>query len=283
MRGFWWCLMLPGFLNCSGQNVVAGKEKTKSEQLEAALPAWCSAVCEDMKVCEEGCDCDGDSCSCPSIGEDCADDCQAEMSRWVDGTDKCASVGERLRNCIEEARCDLFEVTGLCQTTAAERAACPGDDVDDPPDATGGPSYPTTGGTLVGSGGSPSGGPTAGGTASVGGAATGYAGSVGYAGSYPAGSFTGGSGPTGEPVTCQVGHTTGQAGSANTPVTCDSGQQACSDGNDYSWFCVTNSEDRNICSCSLNGSVVKAFDWTGACPDVVQINAICGWNLVSNL
>jgi hypothetical protein len=280
MRLLLWCLMLPGFVSCSAENVVAGKEKTKSEQLADSVPAWCESVCHTFEQCAEDsdCGCADEVCTCAKADDDCVDDCRAEMARWADGTDKCATVGQRLQSCIDEAGCDVFDTEGLCRTTAAERKACPGDDPDDPP--TGSPSG--TAGTATATAGTSTGGtatepPSWGGTTV--GAGMGGTGNLG--GSYVGG--TGGGSPSGEPVTCDSGYTSGQAGSANSPVTCDSGQLACSDGNRYTWFCVTNSNDENICSCSVNGSVVKGFDWTRDCPDVVQINAICGWHLVSNL
>ena len=41
-------LLLPLLLGCSGQNVVAGDEKTKAEQLEASVPSWCESTCSRL-------------------------------------------------------------------------------------------------------------------------------------------------------------------------------------------------------------------------------------------
>ncbi|HYJ09704.1 MAG TPA: hypothetical protein VEX18_11865, partial [Polyangiaceae bacterium] len=77
-------LMLVG---CSGQNVVAGEGKSKTEQLQSSLPSWCSSICNRLAICE----------GAEKVDDDCPEDCQEEMARWTVGTDQCADAGARFQ------------------------------------------------------------------------------------------------------------------------------------------------------------------------------------------
>jgi len=131
---------LPALLGCTGQHVVAGEERTKAEQYEATLPAWCSAICHTLQNCEEqDCACSGDVCDCGGgVDEDCAVDCLDDMSRWAQGSDECAAIGQRFKDCLDAAACSLLSGGNTCQTDEADQNACPRPGSPDPgsaPDA----------------------------------------------------------------------------------------------------------------------------------------------------
>src|SRR5205814_3806649 len=92
-------LLLPAVLGCAGKNVVAGEEKTKAQQLAAAVPSWCATTCARLQACPAPpCDCVDDSCSCTSpAGNDCPAQCLDAMARFTTGADACAAVGELFR------------------------------------------------------------------------------------------------------------------------------------------------------------------------------------------
>lgn len=256
MRKFWFCLVLPAFLNCSGENVVAGKDKTQSEKLEASLPAWCKSTCNKLQACEpaSGCSCSGDVCECAGggVGDDCVEDCEQEMSRWAKGGEACAAIGEQLQRCIDRAGCDVLESDGDCRTTAAERAACP-DESDGPtPDVT----EPGTGGSTN--------------TLPLPAAGSSTYGGNGNSGGNSAGP---------NPVTCQAITGSGSAGSSSSPLLCETTFLECSDGHEYQWSCVSTSETKNVCSCYIDGAVQSAFEWTNSCPEVQQVDVACGFSL----
>src|SRR3954465_7714419 len=75
-------LLLPVVLGCAGKNVVAGDEKTKSQQLEAAVPSWCETTCTRLQACPaRPCECTGDLCDCPAeVGSDCPAQCLKAMA-----------------------------------------------------------------------------------------------------------------------------------------------------------------------------------------------------------
>lgn len=263
-----WVLGLLALMACSGQNVVAGEEKTKAEQLGASLPSWCASTCGRLSQCEvdDGCSCAADSCVCNgTVDEDCVEDCQDEMSRWTQGSDLCAAAGERFKSCVDDAGCELLTVEGVCSFTEAEQQACPrpGDadqgDPGTPPlagdgGASSGPSY-GTGGTLV-SGPMPTAGTTF------------TAGSANYDPSAT--------------VTCQSGFGSGGSASAQgwPSLLCDQGHEDCSDGHEYLMYCVRTSETATTCSCLVDQQVVGGFDPGGpVCPTSQQMNTGCRWNL----
>jgi hypothetical protein len=130
-------------VGCSGQNVVAGEGKSKTERLQASLPSWCSSTCKTLLMCDvdDDCTCTGDRCVCPGqVDDDCPEDCQEEMARWTVGSDQCAEAGERFQRCVDEQGCAVRTEEGLCSVTEDEEA-CPRPGDADPPDAgpAGGP------------------------------------------------------------------------------------------------------------------------------------------------
>jgi hypothetical protein len=268
--------LLPLLLGCSGQNVVAGEEKTKAEQLEASLPAWCDSACSRLNDCNSGapCDCSGDVCDCSKVSADCPTSCGTYFKPFTTG-EACAAIGQRIVQCIDRATCDeLGGRSDPCPLTAAERAACPAVDVDgstDPPMSVGS-STGYAGSANLGDDGGPS----------YGGAIS-YAGSASLPNGASSGSSSGGSGSTSGPVVnCSDSHGAGggqpQAGSASQ-VICEEGREGCSDGHTYSWVCATDSQGHRACSCFVDQNVTGAFAPGAACPLVKQVNTGCGWNL----
>jgi len=233
-------------LGCSGENVVAGQEKTKAEQLEASLPSWCQSICSRLTSCAENddCACTGDDCVCASVDEDCPEECQKDMAGFAQGGDECAAIGQRFKDCLDDHGCEILSEEGLCPLTEAERATCP--QVDGPGDDE--PPMSVSGGSMPGTAGSSSGGPN-----------------------YP-----------GVIVSCQDSFGSG----GGTPpsgshVTCEESRTSCTDGHAYSWICAVDSQSQSACSCLLDGRVVGAFEPTAACPDTAEINLGCGWRLAN--
>lgn len=274
-------LLLPLFLGCSGQNVVAGEEKTKAEQLEASVPSWCDSTCTRLQACTTSapCDCSGDVCDCVGVDANCPTRCRESFAGFTRAGETCAAIGERLQNCINRLGCDDLGGKDPCQLTASERAACPdpndyGDSVD-PPTSVG----PNTGYAGAANFGGDDTGPSYGGSVSYAGSANvPTAGSSSYAGtSY------GGTGPTGGPaVSCSDSYGAGggqpQDGSTSQ-VICEEGRDGCSDSQAYGWVCAADSQGHRACSCFVDQDVTGAFALGAACPAVAQVNAGCGWNL----
>jgi hypothetical protein len=253
-----WLLGFGALLACSGQNVVAGEEKTQGEKLQASLPSWCASTCSKLSQCEvdEGCDCVDDSCVCRGgVDEDCVEDCQQEMARWAQGSDECAAVGQRFKGCVDEMGCDVLTEEGICPFSEAEQSACPrpGDPDETPPTNSGGPNY--------GTGGTSSSGPMA------------YAGTT-----FTAGSASYDPSAT---VSCVLGYGSGGGGAAQgwPSLLCEEGHEECSDGHNYLMYCVRTSETVTTCSCLVDQQVVGGFDPGDACPTSQQMNAGCNWNL----
>lgn len=257
-----WCLILPLMLGCSGENVVAGKEKTKQEQLTESLAAWCPKVCEHISACGQGrsCDCSGDACSCPDTDvPECIESCQQALRRYTLGGEACAALGQRFQGCVDGLSCDDFFATAAspCEPTASEQTVCPRED-DEPPGAVGGstssaggPTTSTTGGTLVG------------GTSSSGGSG---------------GLTTGGTGTAERVVSCADSY--GAGGSGGGPMACDEGRLGCSDGHEYSWLCARGANLLLVCSCLVDAQLVGGFaPKSGFCPSVEEVNANCGFAL----
>lgn len=245
-----WFLGFIALMACSGQNVVAGEEKTKAEQLGASLPSWCASACGRLMQCEVA---DG-------VDEDCVEDCHETMSRFTQGSDACATIGERFKDCVDDAGCGLLTEDGLCSLAEEQETECPRpgnpDQGGTPPSGNyGGPNYGTTGGTSA------SGPMVSGGT-------TFTAGSANYDPSAT--------------VKCQEGYGTGGAASATgwPSLLCEEGHEGCSDGHDYLMYCVRTSEIVTTCSCLVDQQVVGGFDPGGPmCPTSQQMNAGCRWNL----
>lgn len=255
--GLWACFL--GVMACSGQNVVAGEGKSKSEQLGSSLPSWCSQTCAWLRTCdvEAGCDCDGDECVCtPEIGDDCVEDCQEYMEPFT-ASDVCAAIGERMKDCIERAGCEGRTTANLCNLTAAEQQACPGLEPSTP-EVTGGPN------PMPGEGGAP-----------------------GYNGPLPTGgtSYTAGSANLGDhthppAIQCQDGYGTGGGTGMGYPqLLCEEGHNSCSDGHDYLMYCVRTSEQVTTCSCLVDNQVVGGFDPGATCPTPHEMNTGCRWSL----
>lgn len=274
MRSAWY-LLLPLFVSCSGQNVVAGDEKTKPEQLAESLPEWCEQYCGTLNACNEGrpCDCAGDSCRC--VGVDvvsCTAQCQKELRVYTLGAERCAELGQRFTGCLEKLSCeDLFRsAANDCEPTSSERAVCP-DDGDEPsdeiPSQIGG-STSTAGSASIshGTAGSAYGLPGEGGAPSMGGST-----SVGGSAS------TGGTGPT-PSVHCKESH--GLDGPPNGGVECDEGRLDCTDGHAYSWLCARGANLKLVCSCLVDAELTQGFEPNpGGCPTLSQVNAGCGFAL----
>jgi hypothetical protein len=238
----WWGLILalvaPG---CSAENTVAGRDKTRAEALESALPTWCPAICERLRACDEArdaCNCDGDVCSCPNVDENCPSECQRSMERFTTN-EACAALGQRYVDCVDQQTCSGLVGARACDLTMTERASCPAlDDTSTPPDAA-------DGGSAVGAGG------------------TGSAGaSVTCVSAYG----TGGTASATPPP--------------SPAVLCDEGRGECSDGHQYSWLCASGSEGQLGCSCFIDTQVTGVFDpGSDSCPSLEAVNAGCHWNV----
>lgn len=113
-------------VGCSGQNVVAGDGKSKTEQLQGSLPSWCSSICNRLAMCEAD----------EGVDDDCPEDCQGEMARWTVGSDLCAEAGVRFQRCVDEQGCAVRTQEGLCSVSDDEQA-CPRPGDSDPPNAGG--------------------------------------------------------------------------------------------------------------------------------------------------
>jgi hypothetical protein len=275
MRRYLLGLLLPVFMGCSGQNVVAGEEKSKAEQLAASVPSWCESTCGRFLACSEQkpCDCSGDVCDCLGVDQNCPTQCKASMAAYMNAGEACAVIGERFKKCIDRATCDDLGQNNPCPISAAERAACPDPNYSDEPPQVGS-TYAYAGSANIGD---DSG-------ASYGGAVS-YAGSASYGGSasVPTGGTSyGGSASTGGPtVTCgdSYGAGGGQPSDGSSQVICEEGRDSCSDGHAYSWVCAADSQGRRACSCFVDSQVTGAFAPGASCPLPAQVNAGCGWNL----
>lgn len=306
MRQLLW-LMLPLFVGCSAEHIVAGTENTKAENLASSLPVWCTSACKQMQSCDTDCACTAAQCDCNAVPDDCATSCQQELLQWTSGGDACAAVGERLKDCVDDAGCRLFGDNRLdCSATPAERERCgvPGGDAkggdDDPPDVSGetggaGPIPPGGEGGIPAVGGGQGGTTSVGGTTSIGGSeaasgGVGEAGTPSEGGSTHGGSTsTGGTGEAGvggvgeagspsevEPVTCTEGSMSGTGGGASGTFQCQGEFSACSDNHNYDYFCVTSTGN---CYCFVDRQPVAGFSFTKSCPTPVELDQACGWNL----
>jgi hypothetical protein len=260
-------LFLPLFLGCAGKNIVAGEEKTKSEQLESALPSWCHSTCSRLLACPAvPCLCEGDVCNCVGVDSGCDKQCPKSFEPYIDAGEACAAVGQRVKDCIDTIDCTDLSRSNPCPVTEAERALCPdpNDDSDDPPPDSNGPTAgPTvTAGTANGS--------SSGGTTSIGGTSTG--GAYGTAGT-SAGT---------NPVSCQGSYGVGGSAyaSGNSQVTCEEGRAQCEDGHEYSWICARDSQGQRACSCLIDGHTTAGFEPVMDCPDLSAVNTGCGWALL---
>jgi len=259
MRRYVFGLLLPALFGCSGQNVVAGEEKTKAEQLEASLPAWCDSTCSRLT-----------DCSSLGVNTTCAADCKVSFGALTKDGEACAVVGERIKKCIDRASCVSLSQGDPCALTEAERAMCP--------DPNGSTDTPSSTGANYGYAGSASTGDNS--------APSGTGGSITYAGSAnlpTAGTSSGGAyaGPSGPPVKCMGSYGSGGGAPAagGSHVICEEGLDGCSDGHAYNWICVEGSQGEHACSCLLDSGVTGGFDPGASCPDVSAVNSGCGWNL----
>lgn len=142
--GLFWSLLS----GCSGENIVAGQEKTQAEQLTADLPAWCPRVCSRLRACpvSNGCDCNGDVCDCIGVDDGCEQQCPAAFARYT-GSEACAAIGQRIKSCIDRMTCDQLGGPDPCPATAAERDLCPEPNGSDSP---GGDPTASAGGSSAG-------------------------------------------------------------------------------------------------------------------------------------
>lgn len=126
------------FFGCSGKHFVAGLEQTRAEKLEASAASWCQTACKKIGACP--CQCNGDFCDCQSDSTECVSGCEKGVRQFTGGSDFCASIGERLKNCIDTASCGGFDA---CSPTDDEESTCKAEvegDSDQPPQG-----IPTTG------------------------------------------------------------------------------------------------------------------------------------------
>jgi hypothetical protein len=237
-------LLLPMFLGCSGENIVAGAEPTKSQQLESALPTWCPSTCDRLRACPQntGCECTvGDTCDCVAVDDNCEKQCRQAFARYVGTGEKCAVIGERIKSCIDGIMCSDLGGSDPCAASAAERAECP-----DPNDSSGDEPVAPTG---------PNG-----------------AGSAGSAGGYA----------SANPVSCtgSYGVGGGMPASGGSYVTCEEGRNTCTDGHTYSWICAQDSQGQRACTCLVDTQATAGFvPISSDCPSLSQVNAGCAWAL----
>ena len=252
-----WAGLLLLVLGCAGRNVVAGEEKTKSEQLQEALPAWCRQTCEFMAACAAS---PGD--------RECQTSCQEQMSRYALGTEECADLGQHFVACVDSLTCDELQSSAgsRCQATETEQARCPH------PGTSGDPSRGLD--PPMSSAGSTSGGAySTGGTASTGGGGA-IGGDSGAGASAIAGA---GAGPE---VSCAMSSGTGGSAYGSDSFTCEETRAYCSDGHAYGWICARGSQMLAGCSCFVDGQVTGGFaPGVGDCPQLQLVNAGCGWEL----
>lgn len=243
-------LLLPLLSGCSGENVVAGEEQTKAEQLASELPSWCSSTCERLLACPEsaGCDCNGDVCECSGVDAGCEKQCPLSFARYTHAGEFCASVGQRIQKCIDDMKCQDLKGEDWCKATAAENQACPEPnefDGEDPPSAVGNP-LPNTG-------------------------------SAGPSGN----SSSSSAGPNA--VSCADSTAAGGGGPANggAQVTCEEARSSCTDQRVYSWICSQDSQGQRACACLVDSRATASFVPNSAdCPLLAQVNAGCGWALL---
>jgi len=246
---------------------VAGEEKTKAEQLEAALPTWCHTTCERFLACpgSTDCDCSGDVCECAGVDSGCEEQCPQSFAPFTEGGEACAVIGQRVKDCFDAVDCAELSGKNPCPVTAAERALCPDLNSDT---YTGSPS---AGGDIA----VPM---VVGGTTSTGGSS-----SIGTAGTAAGGYYgTAGTAASANPVSCEGSYGTGggEPGNGGSHVTCEEGRAGCSDGHDYSWICVRDSQGQRACSCLIDAHATAGFEPVMDCPDLSAVNAGCGWALL---
>jgi hypothetical protein len=186
------------------------------------------------------------------------------MASYTKGDDFCASVGQRIRQCIDNLGCsDLNSQKDPCPLTASETDAC-----SPPPQDSGGSDVSgigTAGSASIGDNSStPMGGTT----------------------SYGPSSSSGGSSAVGPgPVTCKTDFAAGggQPAQPSAAILCEEGRDDCSDGHQYSWLCATDSEGRKACSCFVDSQVTGSFaPGASDCPTLAQVDAGCSFGIVEN-
>lgn len=244
---FGWGLLFPLFLGCSAENIVAGEEKTKAEQLESSLPAWCPSICERLRACPvNGCECDGDVCDCVGIDDGCEKQCPLAFARYTDAGEFCATVGQRIKGCIDGLTCDDLTGKDPCRATDDEMRACPDPNEEDetPPSASGGPVTSSAGSAPIGD----------------------------NPGTYA----------NANPVTCAAssGSGGGSPQDGGAQVTCEEERANCSNGHVYSWICSQDSQGQRACACLVDSQATASFVPNSAdCPLLAQVNTGCAWAL----
>jgi hypothetical protein len=113
-------------VGCAAKNTVAGRDKTKAEQLEAALPSWCQTTCARIEACPPpACDCQDATCNCNRAPQDCRAKCEREMMRFIAGDDTCATIGQTYERCVDSMTCDDFDHNGDCVLSQTDESLCP--------------------------------------------------------------------------------------------------------------------------------------------------------------
>jgi hypothetical protein len=257
-------LLLPMFLGCSGENIVAGEGKTKAQQLESALPTWCPSTCDRLRACPEDatCECSVDQpCdSCVAVDNNCEAQCQQAFVPYTGAGETCAAIGQRIKNCIDRIMCADLGGSDPCVASEAELALCPDPNADSGDTAAAASSYS---------------GPSSGGTTSTG---PGSAGPNG--GSYPL--PNGGSNSGANPVNCleSSGSGGGMPASGGAYVSCEENRSACTDGHTYNWICAQDSQGQRACTCLVDSQATAGFvPISSDCPPLSQVNAGCAWAL----
>jgi hypothetical protein len=87
-----------------------------------------------------------------------------------------------------------------------------------------------------------------------------------------------------DPVICEIssggGGTVAGAPGEPTITECDIFGDNCTDGATYRVACRT-VQDQLVCNCFVDGAVTgTAFSFEDRCPELEEINAPCGWNLL---
>lgn len=253
MRRYFFSLIVPLVLGCSGKNVVSGTDRPTPEEFRASLPGWCQKTCQRLEVCDEACDCVDDTCTCTGVDEDCALECEETLGGLA-VNQHCTDVADRYKSCIDTFTCEDLASQPSCIQEEELEACEELDETTDPAPPVGA----TDGGSSVG-------------TPSTG---------MGYAGS-----ASGGSGPGPTAVSCGSGTGSGIGGSgagggpSDAQVVCEETRSNCSDGHEYGYVCVDDAMGHYWCTCFLDGDPVGAFEPAASCAMVQELNSACGWNL----
>jgi hypothetical protein len=124
-------LLLPLVLvqACSVDHDVAEDQGSAEGRVAEVAADWCEATCNRLIECPQACDCVDDVCDCPSVGtaSECSAACRDFVETFLGHGETCASGGERVMGCIDQAGCEVTS-GDVCPLTAAEEAACEDED-----------------------------------------------------------------------------------------------------------------------------------------------------------